>query len=420
VASQRRVPIPLVFTSIIIVIILVLMIFFPAHQKEIPPFYWTTVQGDIARSGNTHFSPPLSANTLWSVNITLSTQPGKEVSSCIAYDKVFLGVEKSVRALSLSDGSVEWKPPGFRVENSFIVGNEKVYCGRESSIVAIRVDDASTAWRWDISGYIDTSGVVHPIHYMGNVYASYDSWKDFPTSHVESIRLVCVDAESGQQRFIYEYVGSEWFSHMAAAGGRIYVANQTSLLCINAANGAIAWESYCGGNLQEKVISPVVAGDSVLLGTGEALYCFEASSGELKWSHPGSFSRSSVCVGGGHAYGLIPEEGAYGLDWSEATLIALSISDGDVAWTMPIQTYNKYDAPSPLILMKDGIVIALGREVRLYSASNGNLVWTYDLEDSRMTWAFLSAADRCIIAISEGHSGGADSSVDWVRITAIG
>jgi len=82
--------------------------------------------------------------------------------------------------------------------------------------------------------------------------------------------------------------------------------------------------------------------------------------------------------------------------------------------------YNKYDAPSPLVIMDDTIIAAIGQEVRVYSTSNGELHWTYYLEETRIAWTFISAADRIVIVILEGYFDEDETTVYKVRITAIG
>jgi len=82
--------------------------------------------------------------------------------------------------------------------------------------------------------------------------------------------------------------------------------------------------------------------------------------------------------------------------------------------------YNKYDAPSPLVIMGDTIVAAIGQKVRACSTSNGELHWTYYLEETRIAWTFISAADRTVIVISEGYFCEGETTVYKMRITAIG
>ena len=416
-----KIPRMLMVMAVILTTVVLIVVFFPYQEEQKSPFYWPEVQGNPERTGYLNYPPPSSNASLWEQTILLHTQSdpesGQDISSCIGDGKVFVGVSENIRAYDLFDGSVAWTRPGFIVQNSFSLAAGFVFVGRESAVTALRQNDGSTAWSTDVRDSTqETRRVNPPLYFEGKVFASLDLWSDFPSLHIEGMKVVCLDALSGSLQWAKILNGSTRLSYCAASNEHLYFADQSKLICIKAQNGDIVWSQDCGVSLR----SPVISGNNVLISTDNGLKCYATSDGTKNWEYAGSFWHTSICIRSNVAYGIVPKTIATGYDWSQSRMVAIDVATGSEVWSKSFSTYNTVDAPSPLIVIGDKLIAAIGKEVRAYNVPSGDIDWVHRFNDTRVAWTYLAGAEKTVIVITEGTYGSGAAATYFIKVHAIG
>lgn len=142
---------------------------------------------------------------------------------------------------------------------------------------------------------------------------------------------------------------------------------ENTILCLNTADGTIAWEKRYPGKPSQwgSSSTPCISGGRVYVSGGKVVYCHNASDGNLIWqaeTKGSSISSSPMLLGDK----VIVQAGV---------LTALGVADGAVAWTQP---NVKGSNPSPVAWASGGrsFVIANGGTLSCVDATNGNVVWT--------------------------------------------
>ncbi|HEV8320696.1 MAG TPA: PQQ-binding-like beta-propeller repeat protein [Myxococcota bacterium] len=127
--------------------------------------------------------------------------------------------------------------------------------------------------------------------------------------------LVAVDVLTGKPRWRTELPAGWHVSSPLVAGGRVYAASaRGTLVSLDAASGAIRWETTVGPSLLDLLpyrrgyaglsSSPALAGDHLYIGGDDGyLYAVDAESGRVAWRyHLGTPVSSSPAVAGNAVY----------------------------------------------------------------------------------------------------------------------
>jgi len=180
-----------------------------------------------------------------------------------------------------------------------------------------------------------------------------------------------------------------WSSSPAVADGKVYVGSDDGkVYCLNASTGTLIWSH---GTEEAAHSSPAVVDGRVYVGSNSAsqpdgyVYCLNASTGEQIWRYRTSgFVESSPAVADGKVY--------VGTDYGK--VYCLNASTGSLVW---IYTTGNLVRSSPAVV--DGRVY-VGSTGYFYclNASTGSFIWRYEA----YPWLSASAvADGVVYVGSE-------------------
>lgn len=111
--------------------------------------------------------------------------------------------------------------------------------------------------------------------------------------------LVCADASSGRIVWTNQFGGGEAFATPAVTADRIVCASKDGLVaCLARADGNKIWDFKC----ENEPLSPVVAGDRVVVAAGGTLYILKLVDGAKAWSARTGDRITSPAVAGGRIY----------------------------------------------------------------------------------------------------------------------
>ena len=177
--------------------------------------------------------------------------------------------------------------------------------------------------------------------------------------------VVCLDRATGETVWAATDLGQSYGSPKAATvGGRtlILVLARQALACLDAATGDLLWEEpfELRGVDRMNSTSPVIAGDTVFVGSGPGVGCmavrFDAGGGHaVLWERKRGLDPffNSLVTAGGFVYG-------FGSTLNDrARLRCLDLTDGETAWTWPS------DLVYGNVVAADGRLVALGEYGRL-------------------------------------------------------
>ena len=283
---------------------------------------------------------------------------------------------------------------------------------RASAINAETVDGLEVAWSAPISGrgpYGAAAGGVTIA--AGTVY-----FQDLGSN------TAAIDLETGD--LIWETDGVAPVAGpngAAVAGGRVFVSRGASMLsALDASNGEVLWSV----ELEKDGFRPTVAGDTVVVGTGNLahvggnsgfLHAFDAVSGDLRWSfrvvEDGFWGDPSLNSGGGIWYpaaidlerGLVyagtgnagPYPGTLkfpngssrpGANLYTSSLVALDIDSGDLAWFHQVVPHGLFDHDfqlSPVLV--EAVIDGVPRSLAIGAGKAGQVL-AFDLEDGSVVW----------------------------------
>jgi outer membrane protein assembly factor BamB len=179
--------------------------------------------------------------------------------------------------------------------------------------------------------------------------------------HNDEEQVVCLDAYTGQQRWVYGYptqyrneYGGGPRSTPAVEGDRVYAVGATGLLsCINANTGKKVWDhdllaEFAAPNLQWGVsFSPLVIFNMVFVMPGgpggKSLAAFNASDGRLIWQSgddPAGYSSPILTSAAGVSQLLC---------FTGTALVSVKPSTGQILWRFPWETDHRVNATTPLV-----------------------------------------------------------------------
>lgn len=174
--------------------------------------------------------------------------------------------EGEVAAIDIENGTVAWTYGAVDDDDEPFASTPAVADGlvyvaqQETRVVALDAEDGSV--KWEFEEEVKTSPVL-----------------DGDTAYVGSARggTIALDAAEGSQRWITD-VGS---GRPLALGSDRLLVTERDLYALSPDDGEELWSADVQGNL---AISPVVAGDTVLIGTDRpALHAYDLESGSQQW-----------------------------------------------------------------------------------------------------------------------------------------
>ena len=222
---------------------------------------------------------------------------GAAISGAPTYyeGKIYVGQqggEDDFYCLDARTGELIWKQNVDWVWGSATCSDGMVYVpGIDGYAWALDAATGAMIWKQPFSRSVCSEPAVE-----GNL-VYFGSWDDY---------LRAFDKKTGE--LVWQYNGAGTDSGVAIAkDGRIYVKNK----CIDAKTGELIWEFVDENNIFN--ITPAVHDGRVYmscwhgLGMGgitveAVVYCIDAETGELIWTHPGAGLSSPVIGGEGNVY----------------------------------------------------------------------------------------------------------------------
>lgn len=293
----------------------------------------------------------------------------------------------AVRAVDTASGAVEWAYDAVEAlelgVQTVAFDDEAVYVGGMTAVHAIDRASGERRWTFDISTPASAPVVVDGTVYVGagEVLFAIDAasgdreWTlrtgtriRNPPAVVDDVLyltaqawLFAVDRASGEELWsLKPYVATPPVTAPVYRGGRLYVGAPTY---VHAYDPADEGEHLWSTETLDQVIydSPAVAHGNVYTGVAltDALYAFDAASGERSWQR-------SVTVGGSP---VVAGETVYCVDEEYAELRALGAGDGSDRWRVsfdgnldvqPVVTEDRIYVAGRELGNTEGTLYALG------------------------------------------------------------
>ncbi|HNQ54579.1 MAG TPA: PQQ-binding-like beta-propeller repeat protein, partial [Methanothrix sp.] len=344
---------------------------------------YVTFQGDNQRTGNLTGTGPHEPDLLWSASLTghgiISAAPaisGERLYVPNWPDMTFKG-ELGLACLDRADGKLIWLNPlgGKGGASSPALEEGRVFVGSlTGDIFCIDAGTGQTVWNRTLDKDPQWWGVASsPLIHDGMLYIM--SFSD-GTLHALSL--------DGQE--LWNLSTGEVSPYLSAATreGRLYLpGGDPALYCLNASTGELLWNKDTPSQI---TATPTVGDKMVFVAAKEAILALDAQSGELIWSADFNGSISSPALSSGHLY--------VGSDDKPLGQVScFDAENGSLIWSSEVNGPVK---SSPLVL--DGLVY-LGtncEEGTIYAlhADNGSEAWVYPVDAFIMSTA--SASDGVV------------------------
>jgi outer membrane protein assembly factor BamB len=346
---------------------------------------WPMFHNDLAHSGYTQSTGPVTNQTLWSY------QTGSILSSpTVAGGIVYIGLKDGkILALNASNGAILWNyQTGGGVHSSPAVADNVVYFGSwDNYVYALNASTGAVLWTHKTGSYVQSSPTVA----NGLVFvASYDA------------NVSALDAATGNLLWSFRTGAGAVGSSPAVVNGIVFVGdNGGKVWALNASKGTVIWKFTAGDTVYSSpaVVNGVVyiGGDLVADGT---VYGLDATTGTKLWSFSTGnlWVYSSPAVANGVVY-----VGSYDhlTSSNSGILYALDASTGKMLWSYPVGTEVM---TSPIVA--NDVVYAGGYENKFYAlnAFTGAVLWSYQLDSpSTDSWSSAAVADGILyVCFEEG------------------
>ena len=361
-----------------------------AHAEVTNSYEWSTLQGNVGRSGYTESPAPDSNQTYWTfqtggpitsspvvsagmvfvastdgylyaVNVTTGAKIwdfliGADANSpSVAHGKVFITSKSgNVYAINMYTGVEEWskslgEEAGFGAplivgSRVFVNGNQTVFCLNEAIGVNLYSEPIPHANGIAPLAYNDSAygdGLIYAVVLGGmqigvNGFEAPDAmgrfWLSLAPTNIKTVR-----------------------SGATIGNGRTFVAvvdiNGTCVVFELDDVGMRSWDRSLDGVTEA---SPAVAYNTVYIPTSDGAYALDAENGTVKWSCPldGEYSVSSPAVADGKVY--------FGLD--NGYVYALDAFTGDIVWS-----YKTEGAVQSSPAISDGLLFVGSNDGNLYA-----------------------------------------------------
>ncbi len=223
-------------------------------------------------------------------------------SPIVVGNKVYVGsLDTNLYCLDASNGNVNWKYPtrGY-ITSSPAVADDAVYVTSQapSSGFLYKLDAASGNLIWEKT-------LPYNIGFMGgtDMHASPTVANGMVFVSSNAGTYYAVNAATGNTEWTYNNTASEEFILCSTVynGGRLFLVDKFSIVCVNAKNGSRIWNAYLGDELY---VSPSYADEKLYVVTDQRhIFVLNATSGEkLSFFTTGSNSWSAPTIYEGRVY----------------------------------------------------------------------------------------------------------------------
>lgn len=257
----------------------------------------------------------------------------------VADETVIAG--RTVRALSVDDGSEKWVHDGPARTSRLAVGDGIVAFGTPDDIRALEADSGAVRWT------VPADDIWHgaPTVADGRVYASNGE-------------LHAIEAATGEVAWTADVGGSLAGPPPVADG--VVLAGGDPLRAIDAETGTVRW-AVSGG---EPVTAAAVAHETVFALTDSQLVALDLAEGRTRWFAPGPFQAERIAVG---------DDSVYAQRARDYRMVALDAANGNLEWESP-KTDGVLGPPSA----SDGVLVVTSEQGTMYGfdTQTGELRWS--------------------------------------------
>ncbi len=320
---------------------------------------WTMSRFDTSQTGFTNEAIKLPLSIAWEYGA--GRFPGNTSSPICIKDTVYFASGDRVYAVNAKTGSLRWRYPAEQQLNASVKGSPLYYEGKiyfgasDGNLYALNASDGKYLWAFKTGGAIRGSAIVaNGVLYVGS----------------DDNALYAIDPDSGESKWAGGFRTQDDIAMTpCVAGGLVIIASQDSnVYAANEATGKIRWVYRVPAAIK---IPPVVLGDFVFLGAGNAITCLSLRSGQQRWSIPLPADPSAAPAAANNVI-YVP--------CKNRKIYAVSIA-GKLAWPKPIDL--DCDTSCPPTVANNLLFVACERgTVSAYSVETGDLKWKIGLMPS--------------------------------------
>ena len=361
-------------------------------EQQNTRFPWTTYKHDLQRTGYSTSSAPQQPTLLWK-----SEMPEYYYISApsIANGKVFIGKY----ALDQTTGYLLWdsgvyEPRLVNVGSSPTVDGEEVYLTTfDGYIYCLRGENGAIIWSYKV-------GEGEQIYSCPAVTQD----KVFVTTTLPGSETGYLYALWKQGIFLWNIQIGESNSTPAISDGVIFVTSYQDVYAISE-EGTIIWHSSIYPDVFAEGTATISGDNIILYSITKTIYCFDKSTGELKWQK--MIPRPTHIVGSGGGVAV-----AYGnvyVATFDGEILALDELTGNDIWDVKVGD-SIFTSPS----IANGKIYTSSIEyvdggygkskIIALDAFSGAILWTYDYPDPEVYvppymlggWSSPVIADGCI------------------------
>ena len=247
----------------------------------------------------------------------------------------YIGAGYGLFAIDVETGTERWRMPiRFAGAASPSVADDTVFIAtQEGHVYAVEADTGTELWHYEADGLIFGAPAV----YDDTVYFASDAGGTYAMA-----------AETGRLTWRLNLTVPIRGAPAVGPAGAFFSTEQPTVFALDAATGDERWRAEVGGES-----APALAGELLLVGSAEnGLYALDASTGERRWLFP---TGSPVLTAP-----VIADETVY--VGSGSTLYAIDLETGVADWTYPA---GDRILTSPAVI--DGVVYFGSRDGFLYA-----------------------------------------------------
>lgn len=327
----------------------------------------------------------------------------------------YLSRDGAVQAFDVATGELKWDYVSGTGRTSPREVSQGIVCATEGNrVLILDAETGEVRWRFDFVGSDNSLSFLHRGQCTvadGKVFADDD-------------KLYALNAATGEQLWDYDYDGAE-LPGLTLADGQVYVSRDgyrsRTLVALDAATGEEIWQSKNYRGINDFHIADDIVCVAFRSSVSNFLHALDAATGEGIWSKPKTVGGRQQCT---VLDGMVYEYG-------ESRIAAHDARTGETVWERRLDRgFRTYVYKGP-----DGMVYGIGRQEGEYTlfaldAGTGEQIWShagsrfhgFDLADGVM---LLSTPDGEIHSVdaSTGESiwnSGVNASGDWDATVANG
>ncbi|OPY52254.1 MAG: cobaltochelatase subunit CobN [Methanosaeta sp. PtaU1.Bin060] len=344
---------------------------------------FTTFQGDNQRTGNVSGEGPDEPNLLWSTNPTGHGYIGS--AAAVSDGRVFVSNwpdmtfkgELGMACLDEKNGKLLWLNHlgGKGGASTPAISDGKIFVGSlTGDIYCLNPENGETVWNKTIDKNPKWWGVTSsPLVQDGQIYVM-----SFSDGAVHALNL------EGEELWNLSTGEVHPFSSIASSGQRLYFpGGDPALYCVNASSGDLIWKASADAKI---TATPTLWEDLAITVTEKSIAAYNASSGIEVWKAGINGTMSSPAVAFGRVY--VGSD-----DGSKGHLCCFDARNGSSIWAVEV---NGPIQSSPLVV--DGkVYFGTNIDAGMFcaiNALNGSMVWTYPANEYMMSSA--SASDGIV------------------------